>query len=460
MAAPSIVTVNVSLQQAPLPATLQQTGAFISQGATTLTAQTTAIITQMADLTAILAGAKALTTLVWASSVVTATTAAPHGLAVADTIQLTIAGATPSAYNGTFLCTITGASTFTYPLVANPGTETVPGTYTPEDVSELVAMATTYFAQGSQQSVQVLELGLGGAADGVTALTTWLTNNPLTIYSFLVPRTWDANAGFLSLIASYEAPTSMQYFWVTTTQANYTHYTPLMKCVNALIEAPGIPATEFSQAAPFYNSLTRNPSQTNRAGPFAFTFLFGVTPFPTIGNGPLLTTLKAASVNVIGTGAEGGITTAILLWGTMMDGRDFSYWFAVDWTQIQLNLNLSNEIINGSNNPLAPLYINQDGINRLQARAAQVVGNGIIFGMINGTLVQTEFDGPSFSLAIANGQFVAQAVVNAVPFVPYYTSLPGDYRIGKYAGLSAIIIPTRGFIQIVFNLVVTDFIVV
>ena len=33
---PSIVTVNVTQTAAPAPSTLQQTGAFVSQGATTL----------------------------------------------------------------------------------------------------------------------------------------------------------------------------------------------------------------------------------------------------------------------------------------------------------------------------------------------------------------------------------------------------------------------------------------
>lgn len=60
-----------------------------------------------------------LSNLVWSGGTVTATTAAPHGLS--GSINLFIDGATPSGYDGFFPCTITGASTFTFPLTPNPG---------------------------------------------------------------------------------------------------------------------------------------------------------------------------------------------------------------------------------------------------------------------------------------------------------------------------------------------------
>ena len=44
---------------------------------------------------------------------VTATTSSPHGLTLGDSLLLTISGASPSGHNGTYLCTPTGASTFT-----------------------------------------------------------------------------------------------------------------------------------------------------------------------------------------------------------------------------------------------------------------------------------------------------------------------------------------------------------
>jgi hypothetical protein len=52
--------------------------------------------------------------------VVTVTTTAAHGLATGGTIKLS--GATPTAYNGTHTINVTGSTSFTYPLVSNPGT--------------------------------------------------------------------------------------------------------------------------------------------------------------------------------------------------------------------------------------------------------------------------------------------------------------------------------------------------
>lgn len=457
---PNIVTVNVSLQQAPLPNNLQQSGALISQGGTTLSPGTiSAYQPTLASLLSLLASPKAMSGFTWTTNVATGTTASPHGYTVSDQVWLTIAGVTPAAYNGTFLCTITGASTFTYALATNPGgASSVPGTYAPIGINELTQMATTFFAQGTAVGVYVLELGPGSVAEGVAALTTYLTANPSTIYGVLVPREWDGSSALLALIESYESTTAKFYFWITTTTGTYSDYTAVMKDVVTMIESPSVASTEFSLASAFYKALSYAPSSTNKVTPFAFSQLFGVTPYPVQGTQTLLTALKAAGVNVVLTGAEGGLTGTFLYWGTTMDLHDFTWWYSIDYMQIQAQLALANAVINGSNNPLNPLDYDQDGINRLQSVLAGVVTTAIIVKLATGTLIQTELDGPSFGQALSSNSFTNQAVVNAVPFVPYTTANPSDYAIGKYAGFSIVYIVARGFIHIVLNIVATDFI--
>ena len=455
----SIVTVNVAVTQAPAPSTLQGTGAVLSQGGTTLAVGAKSLITQPSDLTALLPNTKAITSITWLSSVATVTTAAPHGFTNGDTVPLTISGATPTGYNGTFNCLITGASTFTYPLVSNPGSETVPGVYTEEDVAELTSQINTFFAQGSQKSVYVLELGAGDAADGVTELTTWLAANPGVFYSYLTPRSWGSEATFLTLAATLEAPTAKTYFYVTMTNGNYTGFTAAMKCVKGMIEAPsGLPSTEFSHASDFQHDLSYAPSSTNRVNPNAFAYLFDVTPFPTPGNAAILAAYKAAGVNVVATGAEGGVSNDILKWGTTMDKNDFTFWYSVDWVQINLDLSISNAVINGSNNPANPLYYNQDGINRLQAVAASVMSTGVADGMILGQVVQTQLDPTTLNNNIENGLYDNVTVVNAVPFVIYTQLNPNDYAAGVYNGLTAVFVPARGFTSIAINVNVTSFV--
>lgn len=456
----NIVTVNVTQTVAPSPSTLQETGALISQGATNTAVGTMSLLTQLSDLTPLLNAPAAITSLTWLASVVTATTTAPHGLPTGQTIELTIAGATPSAYNGTVACTITGASTFTYPLVSDPGAETVPGTWVTIGRAELTAMATTFFAQGSQQAVYVLELGPGDPAHGVTELTTLIGASPQFFYSYLVPRGWADESTFITMLASYEALDKKTYFFVTVIQGNYTSFTALMKCAFCLIEAPSIPATEFSCAAPFFVSLHYRPSSTNKVTPFAFSYLFGVTRYPTVGNSSLLATLKAAFINWVGTGAEGGISNACLFWGTTKDGNDFTYWYSVDWVQINGDEDIANAVINGSNNPQNPLYYNQDGINRLQAVAVNLLTSGISFGLVLGDIVQTQLDSSPFQQALDSGKYAGKTVINAVPFINYSKANPGDYSIGRYAGLTVAYVPARGFTQIVFNINVSNFVAV
>lgn len=455
-----IVTINVSQNNAPAPSTLQRTGYVVSQGLTTLAANALALITQASDLTPLLAAARAVTSAIWSTGTLTVTVTAslPAHLVTGSKFATTLAGFTsggPGVINGQYFATVTGASTFTVPLATNPGSVSVEGTYTYTD--DLVAQTATFFAQGSQNSFSVLELGDGTPAAGVTALTSYLNLNPGSVYAILVPRNWDGEATFRTgLIPQYESTTSKLYFFVTTTNGTYTNYTALMKDVVALIEAPATPPTEFSIAAAFWTVLNYNPSGTNRVTPFAFAFLFGVTPYPAAGNGALFAAWKTANVNIVQTASEGGLTNTMLAWGTTMDGHDFSYWYSVDWLQINAQLALANAIINGSNNPLNPLYYNQDGINRLQDTVVQTIQTAITDGMAIGGISRTALTPSDFIAQMNAGAFAGNNVVNAIGFTDYTAENPSDYGIGKYAGLSAIYIPSRGFEAIIFNILVTQ----
>ena len=538
-----IVSVNVSIQAAPAPATLQKTGAFVSQGGTTTSPGTKSLLTTLSSLTTLLTPATAITSLAWSGGVVTVTTASPHGFASSDTLNLTIAGAVPAGYNGTFLCTVTGASTFTYALASNPGSETTPGTYVPAEVASLVARNATFFAQGGTQSVYVLELGPGNANDGVTFLTAWIAANPNFFYSYLVPRFWDANANFLAMLAGFEATNSKTYFFITTTLATYLNYTALMKCALTLIEAPvygvwpanvltalsqtggtatattttnhgvvpgdyfqlsgnlpsayngwflaetgttgdtlvfavpsgtgaetqlgtllqsqyastGIPATEFSMAAPFYVTLNYNPSPTNKVTPLNNAFLSGVTPFPLPGNNAILTTLNNANINVVGTGAAGGITSATLIGGNTMDGNPFNYWYSIDWAQINIALNMNNALINGANNPQNPIYFDQPGINVLQRNLVSTMNTGIGSGLVLNPVKATTLVAADFAAALDADTYAGYTVVNADPFASFVQENPNDYAEGVYTGFGVDYVPLRGFESITVNVTVSSF---
>jgi hypothetical protein len=429
----NIVTVNVTQTIAPAPSQLQRTGAFVSQGGTTLAAGTTQLLTQASDLSAILTGSVAISTAVWASSVVTITTATPHGIPVSDVVEGIIVGITPTAYNGTFDVTSTGTNTFTYALVSNPGASTITASskFTLEDVQDLVAMNTTFFAQGSANAVYVLELGVGEAADGIAALTTYIADPTVIFYSYLVPTSWTDEATMHTLCLNSDSTTAKRYFWLTASLSNYTDFAGLKSAVLTVQDVNAL-VTECSAAALFYNALNYNPSNTNKVAPFAFQFVVGVTAFS--GSRTTKQLLKTANANYIDTGAEGGISNTLIYWGVTSDGRDFTYWYSVDWVQINVELILANAVINGSNNPINPLYYNQAGINTLQKVAQGTMNSGIAFGLVLGPVT-----------------------VMAVSFNTYVTDNPSDYAIGKYAGLSVSYTPARGFTQIIFNVNVTDF---
>jgi hypothetical protein len=73
----------------------------------------------------------AISSITWSGGVATVTTVGAHGFGANwASYSVAIAGCTPSGYNGTYTITVTGANTFTFALVSNPGALTVAGAAT------------------------------------------------------------------------------------------------------------------------------------------------------------------------------------------------------------------------------------------------------------------------------------------------------------------------------------------
>lgn len=75
-----------------------------------------------------------ISTITHSTTTATVTTASAHGLITGN--QITVTGASPAEYNGTFKITVTGATTFTYVMASAPATDaTTVGTYTPVGIT-------------------------------------------------------------------------------------------------------------------------------------------------------------------------------------------------------------------------------------------------------------------------------------------------------------------------------------
>ena len=451
-----IVIVSDSISQAPAPSTLQQTGAFISQGGTTEAIGSLTLLTAQSSLTAILNGALAVTSLSQSAGLATCTTTAAHGIPVGDVIQVVIAGATPSAYNGLKTVTATTTTAFTFAIssgTSSPATGTI--VYTLEDVTELTAMNTTFFDQQGIKSVYVLELGPGQAADGITALAAYITANPKKVYSWLVPSEWDG-AGLVTFVNNYTAANAQVYFWITTTTGNQALYAGKKSAI-ALVPAPGAPATEFTMAWPFNQTLGWNPSSSQQVPPLEYNFGYGVTEWSPFGNTTNFANFATNKINYAADAGQGGLSDVMLIGGNTQDGNPFNFWYSVDWVSINTALAATNTVINGSNS-VPYLYYNQQGINRLQASVFSVMNSAVTYGLAVGTVIKTNLPFATFAANVANGVYAGQVAVNAEPFITYTTENPNDYAIGKYGGLSVAYSPARGFDQVLINVNASTFI--
>lgn len=484
-----IVTVQVSTVLAPTPPDYQQSGCMVTFGGTSLQAGEVATLTQYEDLEDYIVPSLAVETATWATNVATITFVENLSQALQDTtspVAMIFTGFTPSVWNGTFECTVTGPDTVTFPLLTDPAAATVMGSMQLLASNTLNAQAATFYSQGTKIPVDILELGPQGSSiqDEISTFETWLTANPLTYYGYLMPGDWGLPVNIpdeLELFNQFVNPEAMTYFWLTLTPQAVGLIPPTCKSVVQLVEAPGVSSqrqvtpgntyNEFTIAGMFYWAMQYKATSITPISPMCFKYIYGVTPFPTGGtvtiNGQPMTyaaflqMCKAKFVNYIQAGAEGGVAFTDVYQGVTADGFDyFNWWWTIDWVQINANIDLSNAIINGSNNPLAPLIYNQPGINRLQAVLAARMKIGITFGMVTGIVVQTAYNTQALSQAIALGVFTNRCDVNAIPFAAYAVANPSHYGIGEYDGLSTLFIPARGFVHILVQVVATDIVTV
>lgn len=94
-----------------------------------------------------------ISSITWADNVVSVDTVSPHWLPIGSTAMLYLSGNVPTAYNGLWLCDITGPNSFSFALTTDPGIATTAGAFgSVIDLSAgAVADAMLLFYDGTQQ---------------------------------------------------------------------------------------------------------------------------------------------------------------------------------------------------------------------------------------------------------------------------------------------------------------------
>lgn len=462
-----IVQVNVSQQYAPEPNTLQESAAIVSMNSTTVPDGTAQYISQpgilLNYLTAIIpteieySDTTKLVTVTFSSDV--------SGYEVGDTLPIIIEGSYPTGYNGTFLGTVATATTITYPLASNPSLiSTLPNVYYGYAAWLISADKTWWSQNGQTTGYWLFESGSDVVSDVLDEIDNYFINHSKEIYNWcFLPSMADTSGDVGDLkvfFDKYNTLTSLIKFYVTIDNANYSdwdsHITDPYK--NVFVMAQQMNSSTVNQVCAIsYAAFITNikPTPSNKLPSSSYAYLWNVD-VNTASNSDMQNFISA-NVNFAASGAEGGISNVILVYGNNLDGTPQNVAYSIDWQQIQLDLSISNAIINGSNSQINPLYYNQDGINRLQAVAGATAARGISTGLAIGRVILVQLTPEEFTSKLSSGEYAGNYVINAVPFATYTAQNPSDYAQGLYGGFQASFVPQYGFKRIVFNLEATQF---
>lgn len=434
-----IVDLNAVVTKAPTSSQLQRSGAFISVGGTTLTAGTWQYCGEESDLLSLLSSSGNYAELKNMAATFTA-----QGNSVGFYVLELGSGAADVDSEIALLDTW---------LINNPGvfySFLVPADwdYSKDEVGSAVVTA------GGSGYTSAPTVTFSAPTSGTTATGTAIIQNgevvavtitdPGSGYTSAPTVTFSGGGGTgatatanlasaLDIVAKNNAsPTSKVYFFVTTSVSNIGNYAT-HKSVVAFVPAPTAVSTEFGAAALFYQWLVNNPGAANPLAPMAYRFVYGVTPWDKSTNNSDITSVLTAYGNLFLTGAEGGISDTCIFKGTTMDGAQMSWWYGIDWVQIQIKLYVAADIINGSNrNP--PLLYNQHGVRELKSIAQKWGNNAVTYGC------------------------ALSATAYAIDFATYSSDNPSDYAAGVYNGLSMTAVGQNGFLTITFNLDAVQFV--
>jgi hypothetical protein len=435
----SIVNLNTVVTYASEPSDLQQSGALISLGATTLATNAYAYCGNLAAVNA-LVGTGATGN--GAEIVRMATTFFAQGNGVGCYVlelgvETTVGDDIPVLQSW---------------IANNPGifyAFLTPQTWDAVDGVQSV----TITAGGSGYTTSTVAATFTAPTSGVTAtgygivtggsVTSFVITNPGSGYTaaptltFAAPTTGVTATGtavlggaLAGIANNYSSPNSQVYFFVTTTQATVTNYAG-NKAVFALVPSPSALAGEFQCAAPFEAWLLNNATQTMLQG-MAYRYMYAVTPWPASGQSAAITAIKAANGNIIESAAQGSISAAMIADGTVMSGAQAMSWYGLNFFQIQVQQALAAAIINGSNSQ-PPLFYDFHGVNVLLSVANSVAAQAVAI------------------------KAAAAITISAIPFATYIADNPDNYAAGIYGGLSAIFTAQQGFLKIYFNIDAVQF---
>lgn len=415
---PRIVNLNAVVTAAPTPSQLQQSGCLVSVGGSTLTTNAYQFCSSLPAVEAILSA-----TGNYLELTDMATTFFAQGTAVGVYVLELGTQTTPNDGVTALDTWITDNSDVFYTYLVPADWDMAPTTI--DGSISGTTLTVTSVTNGAVVIGQIV--GGTGVAAGTTITAGSGTSWTVSVSQTVASETLTLTNPLASLVSNNTSPTSKQYFFITSNATDIPQYSP-NKAAFCVVPAPTAPSTEFTAAAMMYQFLVNNPSQSNPLAPMAFRFLYGVTAWVRNStNNVSINTILTNYGNIVLTGAEGGISDLCLFKGTTMDGEQASWWYGIDWFQIQVKQTLANTVINGSNsNP--PLLYDQHGINTLQSVAQGIANDAVTFGC------------------------ALSATVTATPFYTYTQANPTNYNAGIYNGLSANVVGQNGFLTLNFYL--------
>lgn len=308
--------------------------------------------------------------------------------------------------------------------------------------TETRKFADAFFAQNSNKTLLVFEVGSsGGAQANLQLLETFIDNKVGTAYMYYIPNRLFADNYFATVATKYAKPDVPVYFCVNlakgdaSSDTNFNRVKGLKSvfgmypnCSDTNWVASGIPMGVMA-------SYAYDISVANKMQPL---------------NNKIVTaqveSLKKSDIDKIVQVPASFLykngTSTLLENCLFADGEPFSYWYSWDNTMSIIESSISTAIINSSNIANSTIPYNERGIDIL----SQNIINAL--ALCKDLNYITSF-GAGYDLGTKS--IIGINTIGSIPFSEYKASNPEDYKQGIYNGFTIYVEVCRYIRQIKIN---------
>jgi len=274
----------------------------------------------------------------------------------------------PVTYNNNWDSVVTDSNTFVFAPATDLGAIITKGKVLDLDAEILRKMKVSFFGQKTGLRVSILECGAGTISDGVSALESYLLDNPLRHHAIVLPNNWDIAATATMTFTHSDSLNDFGVFFMPVSSYENQALFVGQKQVSLCSESNNAGHDEYLAAAAAALFVYQTATPQNKLATFTYADLTGFTPYSFVSqNDTVKKEFDSRGIMYVVDQSEGGSANACVYNGVCQGKDDFGNWidlssiWAKNYMIVTLDKAFAKFLFDNRTNPDMRFSLNDSG---------------------------------------------------------------------------------------------------